>query len=370
MRVFYLLCFSFFLSCTSRLDDQSLIIDNKNCRSVAVSDLFSKWRLVELDYLINKVDDFAILGGNIYILDRQLESLKIFDSEGNILKVISGDIFQNGRPVQPVCLFKDHDEGIGFYDAANKKMVLLNNEFSIVKSWESMYYAYKIYNTESGYVIYKNQLVQPGEKEEYKYNILVTDKEFNVINKFFDFNIELNVARTWRHFFDPINITSDGFEYFEPFSDNFYSFSKGVLQSGIPIKFFRNGLQKKNLDGMDLDDPLEVIENVIKKYTMINSKRLQLDSGWGIRFVDEFRTKFYFESQKSSSGFCISELYLENDEGKLILPFPSYVDNSNWVSILDGYNYEILLLPSYRDLHPVIEQIIREGKTYLLILEN
>jgi hypothetical protein len=370
-KIYYLLCFAFFLSCTQRKDDPSLIIDNTQCKSVAVSDIFSKWRLVELDYLINKVDDFAILDGNFFIVDRQLESIKIFDAEGKILKVIAGDLFENGRPIQPVCLFKSHDGEVGFYDAANQQIILLNKEFSISRNWESKFYAYKIYTTPSGYIIYKNQSQQKDENEEYRYDVLVTDKDFNVVNQFFDFNVELNVPRTWRFFYDPINITPNGFEYFEPFSDDFQNFSENYHQAPIPIRFLKNGFQKKNLKGVDLDDPNQMVEEVIKKYALVNAKRLQTDTSWGIRFVDDFKSKFYFEGTKQAgSGICISELYLKNEDGKLILPFPSYVEDSSWIAVLDGYNYEVLLLSSYSHLHPVIDHVIQEGKTYLLILEN
>lgn len=364
------LSFLIISSCSKPENKLGLLIDNSDCQPISINEVFSTWRLIELDYLINKVDDFLIWDNKIFILDRQLESIKIFNIDGSLIKIIEGDLFQNGKNIQPVCLFKSHDNDIGFYDAGNEIIIKINSELSVSDKVISQFYAAKIYRTEKGYIVFKNQSVQSKEDSIFQSNILVLDKDFKLKDKMFDFSIEKNVPRTWRFFPDLINVTKNGFEFFEPLTNQFYSLVNSSKYEIVPINIKKRSLEMKNLNDVNLEDPFDVLENLFKKYAMINAKRLENSSNWGIRFIDNFRSNFYFHNIKSNVGICASEIYLQKDNGKLILLFPSFVDESSWVSILDGNNYELLNLNSYNDIDPIIDDVIKRGKTFIMVMEN
>jgi len=370
MNRIILLALLIFIACATPRDENSIFIDNSDCKPIAVDGVFDRWRLIELDYLINKVDDLILFEDKFYILDRQLESIKIFDGKGNFLKVFEGDIFENGKPIQPVCIYKNHSGGIGFYDAANESIILIDKNLVISDISKSLFYASKIYPTEIGYLVFKNQTVQNEEGKEFYFNVLLTDFEFEIKDKFFEFSIEKNIPRNWQYFPDPIILTDGGFEFFEPLNFHFLSYERSKDLKEIPIAFKKRGLKLEDLEGINLDDPFEVLENVFKKYATINAKKLQLEEAWGIRFIDNFKSNYFFHNSEFSSGICFSELYVEYDGSKLIIPFPSYVDKSEWISILDGFNYEVLNLPTYSNLHPILDKVIREGKTYIVLMEN
>lgn len=367
-NLIYLIVFLF--SCTNLENKSSLNLDNSNCQSISINKLFKNWSLIELDYLINKVDDFLIWDNKIFILDRQLESIKIFNWEGRLIKIVEGDVFQNGKHIQPVAMYKSHTNEIGFYDAANESILKINRELLISDKEKSQFYISRIYTTKTGYIVFKNQSVQNNEDPQYRSNVLVLNKDFKVIDKYFDFSIEENIPRTWRFFPDPINVKNEGFEFFEPLTSQFFLFKGSSNKEIIPIEISKRALELKNLDGVDLEDPFDVLENIFKKYATINAKRLESSSLWGIRFIDDFKSNFYFHDKIKDEGICASEIYLQTEVGKLILPFPSFINESDWISILDQNNYELLNLQSYSNLNPIIDNVIKSGKTYIMILEN
>lgn len=357
-------------ACTTTRDENSIFIDNSDCNPIVVDSVFDSWRLIEMDYLISRVDDLILYEEKIFILDRQLESIKIFDGEGNSIKVFEGDIFENGKPIQPVCMYKSHSGGIGFYDAANESIILIDRDLTISNVSKSNFYASKIYPIETGYLVFKNQTVQNDEVKDSHFNVLLTNLDFEIMDKFMEFSIENNVPRNWQFFPDPVQLTKEGFEFFEPLNFHYLSYDKSKGLEKIPIVFANRGLKAEDLEGVDIEDPFDVLENVFKKYAMINAKKLQSDTGWGIRFIDNFKSNYFFQNPEFSSGICLSELYVEYDGANLIIPFPSYVDSTAWISILDGFNYEVLNLPTYSNLHPILDQVVKDGKTYIVIMEN
>lgn len=368
-KVFFV--FSFFTTslfcCQPKLG--GITIEVSDSREYNLTELFASWKLVELKSLINRVDDILVNENKIYIVDRALESVKIFSFEGALIRTITGDLLTNGTFIQPVCIAVTQQGQVFFYDAANQSFFFLNENDEPVSVRKADYYCYRIYETGNGYLVFKNQYKQNNEPEEFYFNVLLTDSLFKVNEKFFPFAIEKNVPRSWMFFKDPVTIVPDGFEFYEPLSNSFYKYSMHQGISNTPITISPYSLSEKALANIDLADPHQVLEKIFKKYSLLNAKKLESTKWSGFRFITKGKVGFYMESKTDDREVAISSLKVNTSDNELILPYPTAQSNGYWIVILDGENYEQLGLPDYSGKHPILDQIIRDGSTYLLLID-
>lgn len=127
-------------------------------------------------------------------------------------------------------------------------------------------------------------------------------------------------------------------------------------------------MNEKYLRRIDLTDPQEVIENVFQKYTILNNKKLTSDKWEGWRYISKNRVKFTLVNKLNSEQYCVGEFKVTLHGKDILLPFPAANNGSYWFIILDSQNYEYLNLPEYKGLHPIIDHIINDGKTYLILI--
>lgn len=345
-------------------------IEINNSREYYLNELYASWKLVELKSLINRVDDILIYNDKIYIVDRALESIKIFSVEGVLIKTITGDLLTNGTFIQPVCLALSHSGQVFFYDAANQSFFFLDKNDALLSVRKSDFYCYRIYTTGNGYLFFKNQYKQSDESQEFYFNILLTDSLFNVYEKHFPFTVEKNVPRTWMYFKDPVTILPNGFEFYKPLSNLFYQYSmqQGMRRSKIAILPYN--LSEDAMAAVDLTDPYQVLEKIFNKYSLLNAKRLESATWSGFRFISRGKVGFYMENKQDKKIITISSLKINISNKDLILPYPTVQTNNYWIIVLDGENYEQLGLPDYLEKHPILDQIIRDGSTFLLLLNT
>lgn len=357
-----------FTNCTKAPPERAIVLDNREPKKFYAEDLFPSWRLVKLGSLISSVNDLILHNNKIYVLDRALTTIKIFSNSGDFLKSIEGDVFENGKPLQPVCMVITHTSKIMFYDAASESFVWLDDGDNVGEVQKSLFYCSKIYPFKDGYLIFKNQFKQENETEEFWYNVLITDGNFKVNERLFPFFVEKNVPRTWTHFDDPITITNDGFEFFEPFKSYYVSYHYNSKAETINLQFETNGLPDATVNDTDLSDPEKVLHDLFERYSLLNNKRLVASSYSGWRIISKGAVHFIID--KPASDRAVSQLFLKQDGKDLLVPFPVTQIGETWVSILDPQNYETLNLPDYSNLHPIVNQIITQGDSYLLFLNT
>lgn len=359
----------FCMSCGQTNQDipSGLIIDNSNPQEYSVEDLFQNSQLVKLNSFINKVDDLLELNNRLFILDRSMEFVKIFDLNGALLSTLQGDILQNGNSIQPVCLASTNDGSVFFYDAANQMFFFLDDDGQIIDNQSANFYCNRIYSYKDGYLIFKNQRIQNHEDSSYQYDVLVTNDLFEVQHKFFPFTIVQNIQRVWRYFPDPISVLEEGFDYYTPLTTYYSHVNEDDIIERIPLGFVKQGLTPSKLEGIDLDNPQQVLDNVLNKYALINNKRLVHGHTSGIRFIMNGATKFSF-SHEDSINYTIDKLVMNYNDEQLLLPFPSMQGTGKWYCILDSENYNILNLPDYDNLHPIIDSVLA-GDTYIVSID-
>lgn len=359
-----------FLACESNVENSGLQIENNSFEKVNVDQLFKSWELIELKSLINRVDDIIFHQNHILIVDRTLELLKVFDEEGNLQKTIDGDLLNNGNNIQPVCISVTNDGNVVFYDAGNEGFVFLNTSFDLLDFQKSDFYCYKLYPIQDGFLVFKNQSVQNNESSIYQFNILKTNQDFEMLEGYFPFTIEKNVTRNWQFFKDPLTVTEDFFEFYEPLSTNYYVSHLFSTPRKKPIYFSDRKLTESILASTNLNDPYVVMEEIFEKYALVNSRRILKESGWAIRYIDGGKSRYFYYSNTQNKGISMSHLLLTIQDKDLLIPFPIYESNNKWIAILDSDNYDQLNLSSYESLHPIVDDVIRKGKTYLVLLKD
>ncbi|MCS6974603.1 MAG: 6-bladed beta-propeller [Cyclobacteriaceae bacterium] len=344
-------------------------IRNENFKSYDLHELFPGWQFVELNSLISTVDQVIVDENRIFVLDKVLQKIEIFDRQGRLITSINGDYLQNGNPVQPICLITDHYGKLMFYDAANQGFFFFNADYSLESFRHSEFYCHRIYKTGDGFIVFKNQNKQPREKKEYYYNILITDHDFNVKRRLFQFTIEKNLPRVWTFFSDPLNVTKRGFEFFQPLSNYHYVYDTLRGLYTLPIVFLNYHLNDEVLRQLDLTNPKVVMEEIFPNYSLINNKKLESKKWTGWRYILKNQVRFTLVDKEKNLTYCMDELKVSLHGRDLLLPFPSIQSDNYWVMVLDGQHYEDLGLKNYSNIHPIIDSVIQDGKTYLVIIE-
>lgn len=351
---------------TEQSSEQGLFIDNGQFVKGQIGNVFKTHKLIHLDATVNRIDDLVLADDRMVVIDRSMESLYIFNREGSLIKQVQGDLLSNGKFVQPVCVSATKNGDLLFYEAANQMIFRIdqNNEVSAYK--EADFYIRKLYPYKDGFLAFKNQSVQNEESEEYWFDIIEIDSEFNFIQGFFPFEIEKNVARTWQYFDDPVNVTAAGFEFYQPLTSTYTLTHTSGAQEEYAISFDDRSFKDRHLETVNREDAFEVLEKIFNRYALLNAKKLESGKITAVRYVDAGKV-YYNMDVKGKGPINYSEFTLSVDDKDLPVPYPMIVQAGKWYSVLDLENYDAMNLQQYDDVHPVLDQVI-EGQTYLLEL--
>jgi hypothetical protein len=188
-----------------------------------------------------------------------------------------------------------------------------------------------------------------------------------VHNNRIPFEVVENVTIYWQFFSDPITITPSGFDYYVPLQSFYYQIDSTDAVQQRTVRFRERNFDEGKLMGVDMNDPRQVLERVLSEYAMPGGKRLTSAKKDAYFYIDSGRQFFMLKSSEEGN-LAIKEL-LVNYQGKpLLLPFPSHQQGNFWFSFLDSDRYNQMNLPSYDNLHPIVDEVL-EGSTYLLIIE-
>lgn len=372
---FILSCVLVYSSACSRSEENRsdilINIDNSKTKDYFIEDIFSSYELIELKHLIGKVDQVIKFNTHWVVIDKMMESIKVFDTEGNFKTAVKGDLLDNGVTIQPVCMVVNEDNQLIFYDAGNESIFILNKNYQVVSVKKADFYMHKIYRVDSGFVVYKNQTEQNNEEAKYHYDIIICDKNFTPITKLRPFKIELNIPRIWLNFEDPITVTNNNLQFFAPLSDSVWNYNLITKEESIKkIQFAKNGLRSEHLIGVDVLNPMQVMENVFGKYSLISSKKYSGKMASGIRYIEKSKQHFSLHLLKNNQILELKSLKTRVEDKNIIIPFPSYFFDTEIISVLDSDNYEQLNLPNDKLEHNLINNVILKGRTYLYIYKN
>lgn len=373
----YILAFILLLSCSSvnkqHETDGSIFINNTDAQDYYVNEIFANVKLLELSGFVGTVDDIAAADGGWAIIDKTLQTISFFDTRGRLQHSVSGDLLNTGKAIQPVCVATTPSGQLLIYDAANQKLLTFSYSLQLLGHAEAPFYMHKIYPLKNGFVVFKNQMVQNNEASEFRYDIIITDASFRPLKKLRPFHIELNVARIWLHFDNPVNLyyNHSRLSFCSPLADSvwIYDISRDTTYSK-KISFARNGLQAHHLQGLDINDPQVVINNIFNKYCTISSRLLQSDLFTGIRYISNMRQYYYLQCNDPAKEYNIKKLLYKVKGEDLVIPFPYELSGKGGTIILDTSSYEELNLAESEMAHPLIEDILFGGKTYLMLLEK
>lgn len=355
-------------TCSSQKEqtDAGLYIENDRSAEGQIANVFASHRLIQLNATINRIDDLIVDNERMVVVDRSMETLYVFDHNGNLLKLVQGDILSNGKFIQPVCLTASKNGDLVFYEAANQMIFKIDKNNIVTPFKESPFYIRKLYPYNNGYLAFKNQSVQNEEGEEYWYDLLEIDNEFNLVRGHFPFRIEENVPRNWQYFDDPVNITSTGFEFYQPLTSTYKQVNfSGTVEEQV-ISFNKRPFKDRYLETVNREEPYEVLDKIFNRYALLNAKKIESDNMTAVRYVDAGKV-YYNMDIKGSGQSNYSEFSLSVDNSELPVPYPMIVQKDKWYSVLDLESYDAMNLKEYIDVHPLLDNVI-EGKTYLLEL--
>lgn len=355
-------------ACENReqIDEAGLYIENGQVSKGQVGNVFKSHKLIHLNATVNRIDDLLLAEDRMVVIDRSMESLYIFDRNGSLVKLVQGDLLSNGRFIQPVCATISKNGDLLFYEAANQMIFKIDQDNVISAYKESEFYIRKLYPYRDGFLAFKNQSVQNEEAEDYWFDVIEIDQEFNFVRGYFPFEIQKNVSRTWQYFDDPVNITAAGFEFYQPLTATYKLIDTSGIEEEQTIRFDDRPFKERYLETVNREDPFEVLEKIFNRYALLNAKKLETDQMTAVRYVDAGKV-YYNMNVKGEKQFNLSELILSIDNGELPVPYPMIVQAGKWYSVLDLENYDAMNLQQYTDVHPVLDQII-DGQTYLLEL--
>ncbi len=373
----YILVFILLLSCSSANEqhetDGTIFINNTDAQDYYVNEIFANVELLELSGFVGTVDDMAATDGGWVIIDKTLQTISFFDKLGRLQHTVEGDILNTGQEIQPVCIATAPSGHLLVYDAANQKLLTFSYSLELLGHTEAPFYMHKIYSLKNGFVVFKNQMVQNNEMPDYRYDIIITDVAFRPLKKLRPFHIELNVARIWLHFDNPVDLyyNHSRLSFCSPLADSvwIYDIPRDTTYSK-KIRFARNGLQAHHLQGLDINDPQVVINNIFNKYCTISSRLLQSDLFTGIRYISNMRQYYYLQCKNPAKEYNIKKLLYKVKGQDLVIPYPYELSGRSGTVILDTNSYEELYLAETDMAHPLIEDILFGGKTYLMLLEK
>lgn len=218
------------------------------------------------------------------------------------------------------------------------------------------------YDEESDYyVFYKNFQVFNEADTSLFYNLIFTDSTFNIVQKYFPFSIEVG-ERAIVSFLFPLQKSKSGKIWFAKiFSDSIYCFENAHLSTDNTIVFRLPGIIEgtvtSNHSKIDIQELLENNALLLAGWYIIAKDHISFNlvakdkPAWGL---------YHFSTGTLNVGG-----YFTTNNGVL---FPSPIgitQNEYFISALNEFSVQYL--PDFIVENDFVNEMIKKGKTYLLI---
>jgi len=279
--------------------ERVISLNTDNISEIDLNEITNKIEFLKLttedEVFIGDLTSVEITKNRIYTLDTfNSQGLYVFDRKGLPIFTIAELGEGPGEFTGPSAFAIDNSsDQIILYDAGSNKLIFFDKEnLEFVNEERLNFFPETFSVTESNYLFYMNNI-----PNNYSSNILITDKNFNII----DTDLPINENMQGYHFYYPFNFTnnndyiyffapSDYFIYNSDYDEN--TFSKYIEvdfgDQALPSSFFRKHSDNRSR----LDEIGESAYNI--------SSFFETDSFIFFAYkVGERTFHYYFESKKS-----------------------------------------------------------------------
>jgi len=358
MKNYFLFVFlAFLLSCSNTEDDCSnctkIIIDLNNKSNNLFSSIIDEIHFTPLEQndscLIRQIDKIDIVNDNIYILDRSSSSIFVFNKLGDFLWKVS----EQGRGPQEYygigdCAVNPLNENIYVLDPISKGVKVFNKH-GFLKNIKADHIQARI----SGIHFLDSQRIAllnkfSSESKQWKYQLLITDENLNVISKQIPYNTRCDMVLSP---IAPFSRTTSGISYLPVYENVIFNIDKD--NSAIPKYIMDFGRQSIDKDYM-----------LSKELNPMNLFKKLADSGqiYQINYVESVgHLLFYFKYKKDNYLYCYNK---QKNSGVLVDDLTENFCGFNELPIYTKYNYFVGVTGKN------IRKIIQNKITSQLVIKN
>jgi hypothetical protein len=266
------------------------------------------------DFLFKSIYKMTIKDGKIYILDRKLNKLIVFNQNGSGIGKV-GNIGQGSKEYLQIDDFDVNDSGdIYVMDGRTDKLFVFDKNLQFVSVRKLPFEADIIYCLSNGKLMFG---LSSWNKEKYTNTmIILTNNELIAENSYMQYDEYMDDA----YWISNYLFVNDGKSIFynKPIDNFIYQFS----ETGMPVKAYFFDFGKKNVphkDRKDIEGNLEKYINYccLKNFTIINEKYI-LGTLW-----DKTETKTFVIDRKNRKLY-LNEASADADKSNMI----GYYNNS------------------------------------------
>jgi hypothetical protein len=271
--------------------------------NVIPESIFKIKKYILLDSMENvlfaQIDKIRIANDRIYILDKKLKKLVVFDSEGNGI----GQVGQRGQGPEEYLQISDFDisssGNIYFIDGNADKLFVYNENFQFVSSKKMPFEADIIHCLPDNKLIFGLSSWNKGENENKR--IAVTDIELVTEETYLQFDEYIDNAYWISDYIFVFN--EKNIFYNKPIDDFVYQFS----QTGTPVKAFWFDFGKKNVPDEDKKD-IEGNKDKYKNYCCLKNFVIISDKYLAGTIRDELKTKTFVIDRDNRKLYISKEI--------------------------------------------------------------
>ncbi len=335
-----------------------LPVANLRPRIVPAARLFADVEIVRSKAFVGEVSDLLGWQGKYVILDKLLKAVHLLDEKGRRTGLIQGDVESNGYSLNPQAICISHQNHLLVYD--RNGFLYTFKDTVLVKKEKFAFFLDKIAKTGTGYVAFKNQQANNFEDSTYFYDLIFLDTAMRVINKRYRFNIALNQSRYWAFLEHPLTVTKNEVFFSRVFNDTIYRYSfTGKLLGALTINF-ETGKSPGQFPEVNLSEPVEVLEEIVKKYCFNVGYFLDTRYHRSFLFNNKFSTCLFWQSKKNSRALAIKHLTGNFEGEKTVLPFPFYENDRYVYGVIDERHLNFML-HDIDDYAPFKEGLLNGG---------
>lgn len=334
----FLLSCLFLFSCANTKENQianTIDVQDLTDKSFKLYDFVSEIELIplesqEFESLVGIVLKFDVISDSFIILSTTpsgKKNIQIFGTNGKNKKSF-------------VNIETDYSESIGIDDylildnrigiiGLNNRLYYLNNEFQIEAERELEFKSNVTASTASHILVYTNQKAIDFQADSLLYELLLFDKNLNLVNKHFKFNPVKGQSRYHSRLAYNIQPNEKGFLFTKFLNDTIYQ----VSDEGVSLKYFVDfGSKAFNLNAYPdlIVDPFSPI--LTEKFSWGVTNPIETKNGIFFEYYDkELPLGVYFNSI-NDEGLIFNPMNILSDEN--IAPWPKYYDGEFFYGIL------------------------------------
>lgn len=336
-NLFLLSCLLLF-SCTNTKENQianTINIQDLANKSFKLYDFVSEIELIPLESqgfesLVGIVLKFDVTSDSFIILSSTpsgKKNVQIFETSGNLKKSFQNIETNYSEPIgiEDYLIFDNKIAILGL----NNKLYYLNIEFQIESERDLEFKSDASASSDSHILIYTNQKAINFQSDSLLYELLLFDKNFNLIQKHFKFSPIKGQSRYHSRLSNNMQPNEKGFLFTKFLSDSIYQ----VSNEGVFTKYLVD-FESKAFDSNDytelIVEPFSPI--LTEKFSWGVTNPIEGKKGILFEYYDkELPVGVYFDPVKNK-GMIFNPMNILSDEN--IAPWPKYYDGEFFYGIL------------------------------------